>query len=217
MKAFMQCRLGVGLVLALWVTSAFAQQPPPPPPPPPPIPPVPQLEFADGVHQMLGESMTYEVGASGLSIVVPAGFVHDNASVPSPMWAWLPPHGRYGKAAIVHDYLYWAQPCTRLQSDNLLMLAMKESGVPLAKRAAVYRGVRVGGGSAFRQNRQARAAGEFRVIPEEYRRLPSDVTWPEYAASLRGEGVHDPDFPVRPDFCRLGDSIDVPNVAVSGE
>jgi hypothetical protein len=179
--------------------------------------PVPQWEFADGMHQVLAAPMTYEVGASGLSIVVPAGFVHDNASVPSPLWSFLPPHGRYGKAAIVHDYLYWAQSCTRRQADNLLMLAMKESGVPRVRRAAVYRGVRVGGGSAYRANRRARDAGGIRVIPAEYRELPATATWAEYEATLRAAGVSDPEFPVQPGYCRLGDSVDVPEVAVPEE
>lgn len=204
-----------GAVIWLVAVPALAQQPPPAPPPP--IVPVPQLEFADGNYQMLYAPMTYEIGASGLSITVPDGFVHDNASVPPSLWSLLPAHGTYGKAAIVHDYLYWAQPCTRRQADNLLMLAMKESGVPWVKRAAVYRGVRVGGASAFDGNRLAREQGDLRVVPWQYRELPADVTWPAYRAMLREAGVRDPEFPAQAEYCRLGDTVDVPDVAVGDE
>lgn len=207
--------------VVIWLLAAvpvLAQDPPPqpspPPPPPPPIVPVPQLEFADGKYQMLYAPMTYEIGASGLSVTVPDGFVHDNASVPPSLWSLLPAHGTYGKAAIVHDYLYWAQPCTRRQADNLLMLAMKESGVPWVKRAAVYRGVRVGGAGAFDGNRLAREQGDLRVVPPQHRQLPADVTWPAYRVMLREAGVRDPEFPVHAEYCRLGDTVDVPDVAV---
>lgn len=39
-------------------------------------------------------------------IRVPAGFVTDFASIPRAFWVVLPPTGKYGKAAVVHDYLY---------------------------------------------------------------------------------------------------------------
>lgn len=218
----------VAMVLLLVAAPAMAQQPPPPPPPPPrpspppappppppdPIDPVPQLEFADGRYQMLFAPMTYKVGASGVSIVVPDGFVHDNASVPSPLWSLLPAHGTYGKAAIVHDYLYWAQPCTRLQADNLLMLAMKESGVSWFDRSAIYRGVRLAGESAYEANRRARDQGNLRVVPPQYRSLPATATWLDYLAQLREMGVRDPEFPAQAEYCRLGDTVEVPEVAI---
>jgi hypothetical protein len=37
---------------------------------------------------------------------VPPGFVTDFASVPRPVWFWIAPWGRHGRAAIVHDFLY---------------------------------------------------------------------------------------------------------------
>ena len=39
-------------------------------------------------------------------IYVPEGYVTDLASVPRLLWALFPPHGRYAKAAIIHDWLY---------------------------------------------------------------------------------------------------------------
>lgn len=42
---------------------------------------------------------------SGESFTVPKGAVSDFASIPRLLWAWLPPHGQYERAAVVHDYL----------------------------------------------------------------------------------------------------------------
>lgn len=41
-----------------------------------------------------------------LWFVVPKGFVTDFASVPEILQGLIPPTGRYGKAAVIHDYLY---------------------------------------------------------------------------------------------------------------
>ena len=61
------------------------------------------------VHQWeLGEPFRYRLGAPDDSafVEVPTGFVTDFASVPRPLWWWIAPWGRHGRAAIVHDYLY---------------------------------------------------------------------------------------------------------------
>src|SRR5262249_35732270 len=47
------------------------------------------------------------------SIMVPRGFVTDFASVPRLFWSLLPPIGRYGYAALFHDYVYWQQTISR--------------------------------------------------------------------------------------------------------
>jgi Protein of unknown function (DUF1353) len=69
------------------------------------------------------------VGNTSYVIVVPAGFVTDFASTRRAIWAVLPPVGRYQLAAVVHDFLYWDQGCTREQADTLLWVAMAESQV----------------------------------------------------------------------------------------
>ena len=72
---------------------------------------------------------------------MPKGFVTDFASIPQAFWSFgLSAHGRNSKAAIVHDYLYWTQGCSREQADNLLMIAMKESSVDTGQRIAIYDG-----------------------------------------------------------------------------
>src|SRR5438132_13707846 len=103
------------LLLIVSTVAAEAQQP---------ISPVPLVPFADGRYSVLTAELSYRIGKTEHVIVVPAGFVTDFASTPRAIWAVLPPTGRYQMAAIVHDFLYWDQSCTRDQADALLRIAM---------------------------------------------------------------------------------------------
>ena len=78
-------------------------------------------------------------------IVVPENFVTDFASVPRMLWALIPPWGMYGKAAVVHDFLYESHQFSRKISDEIFLEAMEELNVPLWKRRAMYRAVRLFG------------------------------------------------------------------------
>jgi hypothetical protein len=84
-------------------------------------------------------------------IRVPAGFVTDLASVPRVLWSILPPHGRYAKAAIVHDYLYAQAIGTKAEADSIFNEAMAVLGVPKWRRRAMYAAVRLFGRGAFDQ------------------------------------------------------------------
>src|SRR5581483_11550278 len=94
-----------------WVAAIFAQQPPPAPIVQP---------FNDGNDWVVVRPFTYTIGQTTYRITVPAGFVTDFASIPAPMRGFLSPTGQEGRAAIIHDYLYWNQPCTREQADWVL-------------------------------------------------------------------------------------------------
>lgn len=158
---------------------------------------------------VLIEVMNYEVGSTGISINIPPGFVTDYASIPRPLWGLYSPHDQYSRAAIVHDYLYWTQNCTRLQADNLFMIAMKESDVPLSTRNAVYGGVRHWGESSWERNAADREKGVPRVVPVGRRDFPPNWTWEMYQARLISQKVKDPVFEMG-DYCKLGNSTDVP-------
>lgn len=85
-------------------------------------------------------------GQGDYRIDVPAGFETDFASVPRVFWNILPPTGSYGKAAVIHDYLYripWL--ATRTQADAVLLEAMTFLKVGWWTRQVIYWGVRVGG------------------------------------------------------------------------
>jgi len=114
------------------------------------------LKFLDERHDLyrfeLVEAFEYHVGGldSGVVIQVPAGFRTDFASVPRVLWTIVPPVGLYGKAAVVHDFLYVSQPCTRLEADRIFLDAMEVLGVPLVQRSLMYKAVRLGGGGGWK-------------------------------------------------------------------
>lgn len=99
-----------------------------------------------------------EVGTQGeYRIEIPAGFVTDFASIPRVLWNLVggPADGKYRLAAVVHDYLYRTPGiCMRDQADDVLSEAMQVSGVSRWQRWAIYRGVRLGGGIAWKHNRE---------------------------------------------------------------
>ena len=176
-----------------------------------PIPPPVVKPFADSRDWMLVESVDYSIGNSGVIISVPKGFVTDFASIPQPLWSFgLSPYGRFSKAAIVHDYLYWMQNCTREQADNLLLIAMKESGVSRSQQDEIYLGVRAGGETAWESNRKDRAAGLIKIIPSDRLNFPYDINWPDYRKQLLDLGVKEPSSTETPAYCSFGDSKDVP-------
>ena len=188
--------------LAGFATSAWAPQPID----------APLLKpFADNHDWVLFHDLDYRIGESDVTITVPKGFVTDFASIPQPFWsAGLSPNGKYSKAAIVHDYLYWAQGCTRKQADNILMIAMKESGVEATTRTAIYEGVRLGGDSAWDGNAAERARGLPRIVPDADLEFGPLVLWHDYRQTLAEKGVIDPPPERQPAYCAVGDGTDVP-------
>lgn len=125
----------------------------------------------NGRTYYLREPVEYQ---NGLHVIVPAGFETDFASVPRPFWSFISPTGDHGPAAVLHDWLYWEQEragVTREQADEIFLEVMAAHGVLLSKRRAMYRAVRIFGGSAWRKNARDRAAGVIRVhwpLPEEF-------------------------------------------------
>ena len=167
--------------------------------------------FADNRDWVLFRDLDYHVGDSDITITVPKGFVTDFASIPQAFWTTgLSPNGKYSKAAIVHDYLYWVQGCTRKQADNILMIAMKESGVDIATRATIYEGVRLGGDSAWQGNAAEKASGLPRVVPVADLEFGPLVLWRDYRQTLAQRGVSDPLLPSQPAYCAVGDGTEVP-------
>ena len=68
--------------------------------------------------------------------------------------------------------------------------------------------MRIGGGDAWSSNAAERARGLPRFNP--YRGVPGNMTWPQLRAQLQREGRRDPVLPAAADYCRYGDSQDVP-------
>ena len=175
------------------------------------IPPPLLKPFADNHDWMLAEDLIYSIGQSGVSITIPKGFVTDFASIPQPLWSLgLSPYGSYSKAAIIHDYLYWSQDCTKEQADNILLIAMKESGVSSTQKFEIYEGVNLGGNPSWQSNKNERQQQLPRIIPPKYMQFPGDATWNSYRKYLVSKSIKDPLFHKNSSYCRFGNSKNVP-------
>lgn len=94
----------------------------------------------------------YHVGSypSATVISVPVGTVTDLASVPRLLWTIFPPHGRWAKAAIIHDYLYDQAIGTKKYADRTFRESMAVLGVSRVTRTLMYWAVRWFGRGNYR-------------------------------------------------------------------
>lgn len=120
---------------------------------------------------MVSHPLEYRVGDSDHVIVVPVGFLTDLASIPEPLWWWESPHQGTMAPAIVHDYLYWEQPCSKDEADAVMYLAMRDIGMSHIDAYFVYLGIRTPmAQAAWDENIDKRAKGETRFFKEPYAR-----------------------------------------------
>jgi len=125
------------------------------------------VEHVDGKFWLLLEQFEYRVGSedSDEVITVPVGFKTDFASIPGVAWSIIGhPTGRYGKAAVIHDWLYSEnageqgddyEPRTRRRCDQIFLEGMVVLGVPWWRRTLMYSAVRVGGWTAWGDRRES--------------------------------------------------------------
>jgi hypothetical protein len=161
----------------------------------------------------LMQPMIWKIGSTNDTITVPTGFVTDFASIPRALWTLLSPTGPYRLAAVVHDWLYWDQGCTRDQADNLLYIAMQEERAGAVPSAAVYSGVRFGGSFAWDGNRAERARGEPRVLTAGFDSPPALASWQQWRLAVKQRGLTSTPVPVggeAPAYCARGNVTSVP-------
>lgn len=108
------------------------------------------LEYGDGHEWRLVQGFRYDTDllVAG-AVYVPAGFETDFASIPRGLWNIFPPTGTYGKAAVIHDYLYRKSGVPRALADKIFLEAMGVFGVSWFTRHVIYRAVRLFGGRAY--------------------------------------------------------------------
>lgn len=171
-----------------------------------PITPIFFKPFIDGRNWIVGEALTYRIGISQDSITVPVGFVTDFASIPPALQSFIQQNGPSLLPAVVHDYLYWKQTCTKDQSDQILLLAMVEHKVPEAQRVAIYQAVHYAGIFSWEANARDRKAGLLRILPPDRQKLDTKTLWPAYRQQLLQEGVTEGSDSLIPQaFCRRAD------------
>ncbi len=136
------------------------------------------VPFADMDVWYLSSDMQWTLPAGARTIVVPRGFSTDFASVPQSFWLWMPPTGRYGLPAMVHDWLYWDQTLLRSQADDIFDGALADLDVSRWRRFILFRAVRWFGGKYWRENSRAKQQGQGRVL----RMFPDDarITWTDW-------------------------------------
>jgi len=83
------------------------------------------------------------------NIHIKKGFITDFASVPQLFWNIVPPWGKYGKAAVIHDYLYTTHDFTKAQSDMIFLHGMEILGVVWWKAHIMYIAVKYFGKKAW--------------------------------------------------------------------
>lgn len=108
---------------------------------------------------------------------VPAGFLTDGASVPRPFWWVVPPWGRHGQAAVLHDILCETLTMfkdelpyriSRKEADRAFYDAMKATQVNVLLRNIMYWAVRAWSVLGWRTSKAEQA--RKRAIEVEYMR-----------------------------------------------
>ncbi len=122
----------------------------------------------DGRNWIILDDFGYDVGSegSGETIDVPIGFITDFASVPRVFWWFTPKWGKYGNAAVIHDFCYWDQRYGRKRSDEIFREAMKVLKVGKVKTLLLYCAVKWFGCMAWRANRKRKEKGMERILTE---------------------------------------------------
>jgi hypothetical protein len=163
-----------------------------------------QLFQGDGTNFVLVDDLYYEIKRTGRTIRVPSGFVTDFASVPWYARSAISVLGRHSIPAIVHDYLYWEQRCSREQADAILFDAMDEYKSATWQQWLVYYSVHWRAGGAWEENKEDRAKGYVRVLKGSNKIPPLNMDWPTYRDELRKQNVTEPSVGGGvPEYCFL--------------
>lgn len=114
------------------------------------------MELISAKRWIIRETFEYHVGnhPSDEIISVPEGFETDLASIPRGFWWILPPHGKYGKAAVIHDYCYRTACYDKKRSDEIFLEGMIVLNVKKWKRNTIYYAVKWFGGLAWKKRRK---------------------------------------------------------------
>ena len=107
----------------------------------------PRLPFVTSTEHVYHEPST------GMTLRVPREFRCDFASFPRVLWWILPRVGRYSRAALFHDYLYFSHSVNRFRSDAIFRTLMCVDKVPYWQRMIFFMALRVFGGYAWRNYR----------------------------------------------------------------
>jgi len=107
---------------------------------------------SDGLGNLiyeLGQELTYQP-RRGAAITAPAGYRTDLASIPAQYQQRDPLTAPAARPGVIHDYLYTSHERPRWVADRIFRHALRDEGVPLGQRLAMWAAVRAFGGPAYR-------------------------------------------------------------------
>lgn len=110
------------------------------------------LDNVDDGRWILTAPLIYQSDTAGQTFTVPAGFQTDLASVPRLPLVFLLAGDTSREASALHDFLYTPpQLVSRAMADSVLREASAVTLVPAWRRWVMWAGVRVFGGSHWRE------------------------------------------------------------------
>jgi len=110
--------------------------------------------LADGKWRLIEPFVYYRTNNTGDRVLVFEGFVTDFASIPKIFRNLIDIVGRHGKAAVIHDFLYFSGKRSRKEADDIFLEGMVVLQVGYFKRYAMYWGVRSFGWAAWNEHRK---------------------------------------------------------------
>lgn len=111
---------------------------------------VPSPDGLGNLIYTLGQELTYQP-RRGPAITVPAGYRTDLASIPARYQQRDPSQSPAARPGVVHDYLYTSHGASRRDADRIFRHALRDEGVPLGQRLAMWAAVRLFGRKAYDQ------------------------------------------------------------------
>lgn len=111
---------------------------------------VPSPDGLGNLIYTLGQELTYRP-RRGPAVTVPAGFRTDLASIPQKYQQRDPAQSPAARPGVIHDYLYTSHGASRRDADRLFREALRDEGVPLGQRLAMWAAVRLFGRKAYDQ------------------------------------------------------------------
>lgn len=115
------------------------------------------LDEQKGLYSLLNP-LVYCSAILERTLVVPAGFVTDFASVPRLPVVYLAAGGKGERAAVVHDWLYSTESVERATADAVLREALLSCGYSPALASTFYAAVRTFGASHWKAPNQPQPA-----------------------------------------------------------
>lgn len=117
-------------------------------------------------------------------------------------------------AAIIHDYLYWEQPCKKHDADKILAQTMQDANESPETISNFFKAVDTQGCRSWKQNELEKKQNFIRVLPKKNLDTllkGKPMEWDKLKKSLQREGVKEPNIPpISSQLCEfIGNQIEI--------